>query len=143
MFYKENNFSVYMHISPSNKVYIGITSQVPASKRWGKHGEGYRGNKHFYSAISKYGWENFMHIIIYTNLSKQDACKKEIELIAIYESTDSNFGYNHSTGGEYNNGYKWTAEQRKKLSIAIRKRLEDQSVHERMSAAKKKELWNY
>ena len=38
---KNNNYSVYVHISPSNKYYIGITKFKP-SQRWGKNGCGYK-----------------------------------------------------------------------------------------------------
>lgn len=43
------NFTVYKHTSPSNKVYIGITSQS-VIKRWGS-GHGYRHNEYFFRAI--------------------------------------------------------------------------------------------
>ena len=33
-------YSVYMHITPSNKVYIGITSKAP-EERW-MNGRGYQ-----------------------------------------------------------------------------------------------------
>ena len=44
-------YVVYMHKTPSNKVYIGITSQKP-EKRWN---EGLSYNKYFTNAIIKYG----------------------------------------------------------------------------------------
>ena len=53
----ENNYTVYMHISPSNKRYIGITSKS-VNKRW-NNGLGYIKNDHFWRAIQKYGWNNF------------------------------------------------------------------------------------
>ena len=43
---------------------------------------------------------NFTHEILFSNLSKYDACEKEKELIKLYNSTDRRFGYNQSTGGE-------------------------------------------
>ena len=48
-----DNFKVYIHTSPNGKVYIGITSR-DAEKRW-NNGHNYKPNKHFYSAIQKYG----------------------------------------------------------------------------------------
>lgn len=91
-------YTVYKHTSPSNKVYIGITSQ-PIQKRW-MNGYGYIGNNHFWKAIQKYGWVNFTHEIVACELSKEEACRIEIELIKEYNSIDPNFGYNISTGGE-------------------------------------------
>ena len=92
-------FVVYMHTSPNNKRYIGITRQNPPEKRWGTNGYRYKRNKHFYSAIKKYGWDNFLHEILFENLTKEDAEEKEIELIAKYNSTDKNYGYNILKGG--------------------------------------------
>ena len=62
----KNNYTVYMHISPSNKRYIGITS-TKIEERW-RNGKGYKHNKHFTNAINKYGWDNFEHIIIAKDL---------------------------------------------------------------------------
>lgn len=96
-----DKYKVYKHTTPSNKVYIGITSQT-ISKRW-QNGRGYITNEYFYRAIKKYGWENIKHEILFNNLDKDDACKKEIELIAKYNSTDYHYGYNCSTGGNLGN----------------------------------------
>lgn len=109
---QENNYVVYKHTSPSNKVYIGITCQEP-EKRW-NNGKGYPHNKHFTIAIKKYGWENFTHEILFTNLTKEEACQKEIELIAYYKSNQFKFGYNQTTGGE--GGYLFSPEIHQKLS---------------------------
>ena len=112
---QENNYCVYKHTSPSNKIYIGITSQK-VEARWRK-GKSYLGNKHFANAINKYGWDNFKHEIIFENLSKEEACQKEIELIAFYKSNQSEFGYNQSTGGEGGTtGYCFSPEHCRKLS---------------------------
>lgn len=91
-----NIFSVYMHISPSGKRYVGITKQKVES-RWQK---GYKHNSYFTNAIQKYGWDNFEHRIIAENLSKEEACKLEMELIAKYKSNQHDYGYNCSSGGE-------------------------------------------
>ena len=45
-------YSVYMHITPNNKKYIGITKQKLV-KRW-LHGKGYQKQSYFYNAILKY-----------------------------------------------------------------------------------------
>lgn len=94
----DNNFTVYMHISPNGKKYIGITCKKP-EYRW-NHGKGYKPNKHFYNAILKHGWDNFQHIIVCENLSKEDACLLEQELIKKHESNNPLKGFNHSIGGE-------------------------------------------
>ena len=113
-----NNYTVYAHITPSNKRYIGITG-TPIQKRFGKNGNGYKTSKYFWRAIQKYGWDNIQHIVLYRNLTKEEACKKEQELIAQYQSNNSKFGYNCSLGGESGGyGTHLSDEARKKISIA-------------------------
>lgn len=112
---EERKYVVYKHTSPSNKVYIGITCQNPPEKRWA-NGLGYCNNKHFYNAIFKYGWQNFLHEILLTELTQREAMIKEIELIAIYNATDRNHGYNVSIGG--NSLGELSIEHRQKISDA-------------------------
>jgi group I intron endonuclease len=108
-------YTVYMHTTPSGKVYIGITCRKP-EYRW-DHGEGYKTNKHFYNAIKKYGWDNISHEIIADGLSKEEACNMEIELIAKRKSNDPSVGYNKSTGGDISAvGFKHTAESKIRMS---------------------------
>lgn len=99
MILKERNYSVYKHIFPNNKVYIGITCKKPIY-RW-NNGNGYKKecNKYMYNAINKYGWNNIKHEILFENLTKEDAEEKEIELIAFYKSCERKFGYNLKSGG--------------------------------------------
>lgn len=109
------NYTVYKHTSPSGKVYIGITQQKP-EYRW-NCGKGYKLQQYFYNAIQKYGWDNFKHEILFEGLSKEEACQKEIELIAEYKSNNPEFGYNQSIGGESgSNGYVFTQEVKNRLS---------------------------
>lgn len=92
------NYTVYMHVTPNGKRYIGITSKKP-QYRW-NGGKGYKPNKHFFNSILKYGWKNIEHIIIAENLTKNDACAMEQELIKKYDTTNSQRGFNLSIGGE-------------------------------------------
>lgn len=94
-----NNYTVYKHTTPSGKVYIGITS-TSITKRW-KHGKGYEGCSAFYRAITKYGWDNIKHEVVFAGLSKEEACRKEQELIAQYDSANPSHGYNLTLGGEH------------------------------------------
>ena len=113
----DNNYTVYKHTAPNGKVYIGITFRKPET-RW-SNGNGYSRQKHFYATIKKYGWENIKHEILFENLSKEDACQKEIELIAQYKSNDPEFGYNQSLGGESGNfGRRHSEETKQKMSEA-------------------------
>ena len=94
----DRNYCVYRHTSPSGKVYIGITGRNPVN-RWDE-GRGYKQNPHFWNAIQKYGWDNFTHEILFSGLSKDEACDKEIEFIRLHRSNNPECGYNHSLGGE-------------------------------------------
>ena len=110
-------FCVYKHTAPNGKIYIGITADKP-SHRW-NNGNGYKANEHFYSAIQKYGWDNFKHEILFDGLTKSEAAQKEIELINQSKSNDRDFGYNISIGGEASaSGSHHTEETKKKMSEA-------------------------
>lgn len=95
----KNNYSLYIHtLKQDNRKYIGISNNP--IKRWGPEGRGYSKNcRHFYYAIQKYGWDNFLHEIVYNNLSKDEAEQKEIELIKLYKTINSKYGFNLSSGG--------------------------------------------
>lgn len=100
MFVDDLKWTVYMHVNKTNgKVYVGITHDI--HKRWRGSGCAYKSNQHFWQAIQKYGWNGFGHEVIFSGLTMQEACEREIELIAKYESTDRSKGYNHSSGGEF------------------------------------------
>lgn len=90
-------YTVYIHTTPPGKVYVGCTNKKP-SYRWGK-GVCYQYNKEFYSDIIKYGWDNISHVIIESDLTREEAYKKERELIELYDATNPEKGYNKSIGG--------------------------------------------
>lgn len=114
----ENHYTVYMHIFPNGKRYIGITGQKP-KERWRVHGNGYKPQKLMWRAIQKHGWENIRHIIVAENLMITDAGDLEKKLIEQYETNNPEFGYNQSTGGENSPiGVKRSEETRKKLSLS-------------------------
>lgn len=96
---QEKKWCVYKHTNKINgKVYIGQTCQNPED-RW-QNGEGYKTCPRFYNAIQKYGWDNFVHEILYKNLTLDEANKKEIDLIKEFQSTNDKFGYNIQDGGK-------------------------------------------
>lgn len=118
---KTKKWCVYIHRNMiNNKLYIGQTC-YPTAKRW-KNGRGYINNKHFWNAICKYGWDNFEHIVFAENLTKQDACHMERLLIALYDTTNTDNGYNHAPGGETCAGVVRSEETRKKLSHNAKER---------------------
>lgn len=94
---------IYLHKSPSGKCYVGQTTMNPPDKRW-RYADAYKQNSYFSAAITKYGWDNFEHIIL-----EQVHAKDKISLIkqlnvleeAYIEQlcTMSPKGYNLRAGG--------------------------------------------
>ena len=94
---EKEQYYVYLHLNKINqKKYYGITSEKNPEDRWKK---GYSHNPHFSAAIKKYGWDNFEHIIIASNLLKQEAEKLEHELITKEQTNQAKYGYNLTSGG--------------------------------------------
>lgn len=58
---EDKPYYIYIHTCPNRKAYVGL-SKSP-KQRW-NNGEGYKGNKEFYNAIQRYGWENIKHEIV-------------------------------------------------------------------------------
>lgn len=112
----EELYCVYMHINKINgKRYIGQTiNQDNPNRRFGKNGNDYVKCSYFYRAIKKYGWNNFEHIIIQKNLTKEEADELEILNILAYNTTNNKFGYNLKFGGEA--GGKVSEEVKQKMS---------------------------
>lgn len=108
------SYCIYTHTNKTNgKIYVGLTGVEP-EERW-RDGKGYHKGTHFRNAIDKYGWDNFEHEIIKVNLTKKEASYWEQYYISFYNSTDRQYGYNMSSGGEHG-GHPQTPETRKKIS---------------------------
>ena len=90
-------YFIYKHTTPDGKVYIGVTSRTP-EERW-KNGTSYKENEFFTKAIEEFGWENIKHEILFNIEDKNEAGKKEKELIATYNSCNLDYGYNIEPGG--------------------------------------------
>lgn len=131
----EKTWCVYIHKNKINgKVYIGQTCQQPREKRW-HNGHGYNENPHFYSAIVKYGWDNFEHIIYKDNLTQKQADKLESNLIKQFNSMNDNYGYNMTSGGDHP---KLSKESREKISNSLKGKPLSQEHKKKLSEAAKK-----
>ena len=96
-------YIIYFHINKTNKkVYVGTTKDSP-NYRWGKDGKRYQRQAHFWSAIQKYGWGGFIHIVRHTDLTKEEAENYEKFYISYFRSNDPKYGYNKAEGGYINN----------------------------------------
>ena len=139
---KEARYCVYKHTSPSGKIYIGITSKRPID-RWGSDGRGYLAkNKNgefrqpaMANAVIKYSnWDEWMHEIIAIDLTSIEAKTMEQELIDQYKSTNINYGYNISPGGECP---KHSEETKRKISESHKGRCASDETRLKMSLAQK------
>ena len=97
------SYIIYKHTNKINgKVYIGQTLQK-VSRRW-RGGSGYCGQPLFYNAIIKYGWDNFSHEILVSNIETlEEANTLEIYWINYYHSyiyDPQCNGYNSTAGGD-------------------------------------------
>ena len=105
----EKQYTVYIHRNIiNNKHYVGLTRQKP-EERWRHDGFGYKSQIKFWNAIQKYGWSNFEHLIIATNLTEQEASELEQQLIKSLNSIKN--GYNISPGGSTTNHSQETLEK--------------------------------
>lgn len=120
---------IYVHINKINgKSYVGQTTKHPPTQRW-NNGLGYSTQRKFYSAILKYGWDNFDHIILEDNIPQQLLNEREKYWIKEYNSVEA--GYNVTEGGDsgpmtdeakqhISDG--WSKEQRAKQSERVKER---------------------
>ena len=99
----EKNYSVYVHVFPNGKLYIGSTRQKPIY-RW-RRGGGYRNCKTMIDAINEFGWDNIQHIVLIDGLDQATAMIMEQELIKKYRSQNPECGYNTRNGGQYFNDH--------------------------------------
>lgn len=92
-------YTIYKYENVVNrKVYIGQTS-LTVEQRAQTDGNNYKQCPRFYNAIKKYGWDNFVVSIIDTAETPEMANELEIYYIALYRSTEEEYGYNISLGG--------------------------------------------
>ena len=91
-------YTVYQHIFPNGKRYIGVTRNN-VLKRWGYKGRNYR-SQVVGRAIEKYGWDNIEHDIFAMCETKEDAEKLERWLVDYYDTTNPSKGYNILPGGD-------------------------------------------
>lgn len=108
-------YIVYKYTSPSNKIYIGQTSQTIIG-RAGTNGQKYWDSPLFYNAIKKYGYKNFSNEVLLSNLTLEEANYWEAYYINKYHSNDPQYGYNLTTGGD--GQYKVSNATREKMRLS-------------------------
>ena len=94
------DYCIYVHVNKiNNKRYVEMTCKQP-EQRWGINGCKYKSSPHFYSAIQKYGWDGFEHVVLIEGLTKTEACILEKRFIKKWKTQNREYGYNISDGGD-------------------------------------------
>lgn len=123
---------VYMYVSPSNKKYIGQTTDE--ARRISDHKK-MRGHKNiFHSAIAKYGFNNFLYVVLHRGIETQE----ELDMLESNEIVKYNSlypsGYNLISGGRI--GKKFSSVSKAKMSVSQKKRPPaSQETRNKISAA--------
>jgi group I intron endonuclease len=140
-----DTYCVYVHINKINdKKYIGQTVRGDNPKlRW-KNGTGYQEQRLFWRAIQKYGWNNFEHEVVASNLTKEEADNFEILLIKKLNTTNPLFGYNVACGGGGTLGRHPTEEQINKQKETMKKYYSDPDFIQKMrDVAQKRPIYQF
>ena len=125
----EKLYTVYMHICPNGKRYIGITGQG-VEKRW-NYGHGYD-TQLFGRAVKKYGWVNITHEILFDGLTLDEAYQRERESIAAFKTKDPQYGYNCDNGGAGADGHAVSEEARQLMREHSKQMWEKPEIKQRL-----------
>jgi len=103
----------------NGKVYIGQTRQKDYRRRWDRHKQDLKNNKHHNMHLQrsylKYGEGNFRYELLDNSKSQEELNDLEILYIKEAKSCDLNYGYNLDTGGKNNFV---SEETKRKISIS-------------------------
>lgn len=109
----------------TGKKYVGQTCQT-LEERAGKDGSGYKNCSYFFSAIKKYGWENFVGEILEDGLTLEQANEREQYWISQLNTIAPN-GFNLAVGGDNHTAHQLT---RQKISEAGKGRKQSEHCKE-------------
>lgn len=125
------NFIVYKALNLiNNKVYIGYTKKSLDKRIAGHYYRAKTHKYHFTSALNKYSKESFEWSILGTFETQKEASDYEIKMISLFNSTNSDKGYNITAGGYltpplFHRKYtKHTEASKLKIREGVRKALE-------------------
>ena len=120
-----DTYCIYVHTFPNGKRYVGQTCVDP-ERRW-RGGKRYSGLMK--KAIDKYGWENIVHEILFTELDFDSANEIERLLIKAWETNNPEHGYNITDGGDGYRGATHSEETREILKEKAREQWERQKAN--------------
>jgi hypothetical protein len=144
-FYKMTFGFIYKIQFPNGKHYIGLTTTSLELRKSQHKCEAKKGNtKYLYNALRKYDMiDTFELIEIDTSDTMDELTKKEIEYIIKYNSYYKNEnGYNMTYGGEGNNGYNHTEEDKQIMSKIKKKYFENTEIRKKLSKSHIKRFEN-
>lgn len=107
-----NNYLIYKITNPSGKIYIGVTNDF--NRRKSEHKSDWLNRPQkiaLHNSFSKYSFDEHIFEIYLTNLNKENAYKKEYELILEYNTTNSKIGLNSRSGGLGGNMIDWKSDK--------------------------------
>ena len=137
-------WTIYKHTNKINgKTYIGKTTDI--RNRWRNNGIHYKTCPRFWSAIKHYGWDNFSHEILESNIPDNEVDEKEKEYIQKYRTLENDFGYNLNNGGCGGNA--WAGKTQEEKNIYKKQRREETlsrgaEWHKKLSDSQKKSWEN-
>lgn len=131
----QKGYCIYAHLNMINKkVYIGISKNV--KNRWSAKEESYKKCHAIYRAFKKYGWDNFAHIVMWDNLTKEEACKLEKANIFMFKL--AGMSYNITDGGEGTTGVIRSEEHKQIIREYMTNRVVSTETRKKISTAHKK-----
>lgn len=117
----------------NNKIYIGQT-WLELHIRMGKNGGNYSNSTYLYSAINKYGSDNFKYTVLAEVATQEEADILETKYIEQYRSMEKDIGYNIKTGGSAG---RHSEETKRKISATEMGKTASIETRERMSKSQK------
>jgi group I intron endonuclease len=111
---------VYCLTFPNGKRYVGISfGKYGIQSRWNSYKNlNCKNQRIVHNALKKYGPKNVKFEIVIKTDDKQRMFKIEQQLIALWNLTNSKYGYNIAKGGQSSEGWICTPEISKRMSDA-------------------------
>ena len=128
-------YVLHLASSPEDIRYVGISKSNTPNKRFNSHRQAERlGRKTpLYSWMRKHS-SDVRSTIVISNISWEDACAKEIELISKHRASSDRL-LNLTDGGDGPSGYVHTVEAKRKISEASKGRKHSDESRKRIAEA--------
>jgi group I intron endonuclease len=125
------------HCIPTGKKYIGKTKYEKRRKEHHNYMVKTGSKRKFYSAVRKYGWENFIYGVI-EECDIPTLTQKEIFYITEYNTFKC--GYNSTLGGDGKSGWNHNAETKEKIRKSNIGKIRSEEIRKKLSEAHKGQI---